>query len=113
MINLFRKRCNKQIPVKPSEIVLPEGQYMEYNGVRVHWFIGDFNDRAGFWEAWGSCYDSAGKLRPYQLFGLYDQGRGRSGIQKKKNPRRLFNILVLNDPNNIYYHEETYNRLTV
>jgi hypothetical protein len=101
-------------------MILPEDQYTEYNGVKVHWVIGDINhsrakesglnphwkgqagnvimiDDGSIWEAWGSCLG-----RPYQLSAWYN------GIT-----RELSDIQVNDDRENYYFHEETYNALTI
>jgi hypothetical protein len=111
-MNWFRKKKKIGDSRKPAETMLLSDQYMTYNGVRIHWFIGDFNDTRGYWEAWGSCNDMAGKLRAYQMFAWFDQGRGGSGVKQKKNLRRLFDIKVLNNPASPYHHPETFKRLT-
>jgi hypothetical protein len=115
----------KHLGGKPSSITLPtpttaklgEDHIMYYNGVKVHWVIGDVNMAKAtelglveekeknifgltgdgpYWEAWGSCNG-----RPYQLFAWFDKGT-----------QMLSNIIVLNDPKNDYFHQETYEILT-
>lgn len=82
--------------MKPTTQKLPTDHYTEYNGQKVHWFIGDFDADNDHWQAWGSCNGHA-----YQLFAKYHEGT-----------RTLFDIIVLYDPNNPYHHQETYELLT-
>lgn len=96
---------------KPEELILPEDHIIVYNGVKVHWFIGDWNDTGKYWEAWGSCHDKSGKQRAYQMFAKYDNGRTHNE-KIKENPRRLYDIKVLYDPGNIFFCEEIYKMLT-
>ncbi len=80
---------------KPISYVLPEDHYMEYNGIRVHWFIGDLNSKS-CWEAWGSCLGKA-----YQLFAWYN-----------RETKELTEICVNKDNGSSYFSQENYNLLT-
>lgn len=79
---------------------LTQDQYMFYNGIKIHWFIGDFNNYTKKWEVWGST-----KRHAYQLSAWMERGE-----------RKLIDIRVtgidLNGDKSPYYHEETYKSLT-
>jgi hypothetical protein len=77
-------------------MVLPSNHILKYNNVDVKWFIGDYNWKGQFWEAWGSC-----EGRPYQMFAKFNQ-----------YSRVLSDLHVFNNRTNIYFHEPTYNLLT-
>lgn len=100
LINKIIKRLFK---TKEKTTTLPKDYYTSYNGVAVHWFIGDGLDfgRSHLFHAWGSCKDNSGNVRAYQLHGVFNP-----------QTRELIKIMVLNDPNNFYHHQETYERLT-
>jgi hypothetical protein len=100
---MFGIKLFKNKSAKPSKIILASDQYMDYNGVRVHWVTGDALDwgRSNLFHAWGSCLDKAGQLRVYQLHGIFNS-----------KTRELKNINVPNDPNNFYHCQETFEMLT-
>ena len=94
---------------KPTELILPEDQWTEYNGQKIHWFIGDeigqHNGWPTSWHAWGAYYDANGKCYPYRMHGNFNS-----------KTRLLSNITVNKKPTNpgsmIYWDENTYNLLT-
>lgn len=44
---------------KPLKAILAADHFMEYNGIKIKWFIGDWNFDNRYWVAWGKCRGSA------------------------------------------------------
>lgn len=100
------------------DCILPKDKFVEYNGIKTKWFIGDINhskakelglnprwdkdghliDSGPYWEAWGSCN---GQM--YQLFAWYNSAT-----------RELIDIHALErvEGQDHYFHQETYDMLT-
>lgn len=121
------------IEIKKIEttVILPQDHFIIYNGVKVHWFIGDWNsyraeklgltytneeghicsktDNGACWEAWGSCNG-----RAYQMFAWFDSGK-RQLSEIMVNPKKQ---KYQDDKGNTYkkdayyFHQETYDLLT-
>ena len=100
-----------ELKLGETKCLLPLDHYITYNGVKVHWFIGDFNFTGQYWEAWGSCNN-----RAYQMAAKYG-GSSELPIIKGFFPKKrlLYDIVVLKKlegQNNSYFNQENYNLLT-